>query len=325
MKRLVDRDPFRIGLLAIAGAVVIAIVVVVLSVVSFGTTTYTAVLEHTAGLRAGEDVQVAGVSVGKVTGVELAEDDVVVTFTVKDGLTLGSRTTAAVKVATLLGTHYLQVDPEGSGTLAGNEIPLERTSVPYNLQDVMEQGSAKLEELDPVLLAQALTAVSDTLERSGEDVGPALEGVARLSELVSRRSDQTGDLLRVAQDVTRQLNDDSSDILGLMRQTNLVVGEITARREAIHRLLVETRTLARALTAIVTQTRADLAPALADLDSALLSLKAQDQSLQHVLQVMAPAVRYVANATGNGPYLDLYLQGPALPADDQRCALGDCP
>lgn len=324
MKALADRDPFRIGLLAIAGVVLVAMLVVALSVVSFGTTSYTAVLQHTAGLRVGEDVQVAGVSVGTVKKVELAEDDVVVTFTLDDDITLGSRTTASVKVATLLGTHYLEVDPRGSGTLAGGRIPLERTSVPYNLQDVLEQGTAKLEELDPVLLAKALTEVSNTLERSGDDVGPALEGVARLSEVVSRRSDQSGDLLRAARQVTEQLDDDSDDILGLMRQTDLVVQEVTARREAIHRLLVETRTLAQALTAIITETRADLKPALADLDTALASLRAQDHSLQHVLEVMAPAVRYVANATGNGPYLDLYLKGPALPADDSRCALGDC-
>jgi phospholipid/cholesterol/gamma-HCH transport system substrate-binding protein len=324
MKAMADRDPFRIGLLAIAGVVACGIVVVVLSVVSFGTSTYTAVLQHTAGLRAGEDVQVAGVSVGTVKSVELADDVVVVTFTVDHDITLGSRTTASVKVATLLGTHYLEVDPSGSGSLADGRIPLERTSVPYNLQDVMEQGTSKLEDLDPVVLAKALTAVSNTLERSGDDVGPALQGVARLSEVVSRRSDQTGELLRAAREVTEQLDADSGDILGLMRQTNLVVREVTARRAAIHRLLVETRTLAQALTAIITQTRADLKPALSDLDTALASLRAQDRSLQHVLEVMAPAVRYVANATGNGPYLDLYLKGPALPADDSRCAMGDC-
>jgi phospholipid/cholesterol/gamma-HCH transport system substrate-binding protein len=34
---------------------------------------------------------------------------------------------------------------------------------------------------------------------------------------------------------------------------------------------------------------------------------------------MAPAVRYVANATGNGPYVDLYGDDPAIPADDSLC------
>ncbi len=31
---------------------------------------------------------------------------------------------------------------------------------------------------------------------------------------------------------------------------------------------------------------------------------------------MAPAVRYVANAAGNGPWVDLFAARPALPADD---------
>lgn len=319
MKPLVQRDPFRIGIVAIAFGVVIGLVILVLSVVSFGTTSYTAVLEHTAGLRKGEDVQVHGVSVGRITGIELSDQHVVVSFVVDEGIELGSETTAEVKVATLLGTHYLQVDPQGSGNLADGRIPLDRTSVPYNLQDVLEGGTKNLRALDAETLAQALTAVSDTLSASAGDIGPALTGVARLSEVVTTRSSQVGALLDAARSVTDQLSESSDDIVGLMEQTNLVVSEVTARREAIHRLLVETTGLSDALTAIVTQTRDDLKPALRDVNLALASLNKEDDALKKVLDVMAPAVRYVANATGNGPYVDLYGHDPAIPADDALC------
>ncbi len=325
MKPLNERDPFKTGLIAIAIGALIAAGVVVLSFANFGTSTYTAVLEHTAGLKAGEDVQVHGVSSGKVTGIELTGDEVVVTFALDSDIKLGSRSTATVKVATLLGTHFLQVEPEGGGTLADDRIPLERTSVPYNLQDVLESGAGALEELDPELLAQALTAMADTLGASSEEVGPALEGVARLSEVIANRSDQAGELLRSARSVTDQLADSSGDIIGLMEQTNLVVSEVTARRDAIHRLLVETTELSRALSAIVTSTRGELKPALEDLNNVLTFLNRQDDKLTHILDVMAPAVRYVANATGNGPYVDLYLDPPALPADDTMCGTrGGC-
>ena len=147
-----------------------------------------------------------GVSVGEVRSVELAEDDVEVRFTLDSGIRLGKETTAEVKVATLLGNHYLEVDPRGGGSLAGATIPLERTSVPYNLQDVLEQGTAALDELDPDLLAQALTATSDALGSSAEEVGPALQGIAQLSDVISARSAQTGQLLRAARGVSDQLN-----------------------------------------------------------------------------------------------------------------------
>ncbi|HJQ04892.1 MAG TPA: hypothetical protein VJ872_05585, partial [Nocardioides sp.] len=121
-----------------------------------------------------------------------------------------------------------------------------------------------------------------------------------------------------ARNVSAQLSDSSQDIIGLMKQTNLVVAEVTARKVAIHKLLVETTGLSRALTAIVQGTNGKLRPALVDINDVISGLNQDKAQLQQVLTVMAPAVRYVANATGNGPYLDLYVKPPALPADNMR-------
>ncbi|MFW6865805.1 MCE family protein [Nocardioides sp. CPCC 206347] len=320
-----ERDPMRVGLITIAILGLIGAAVVVLSVTSFGTKKYTAVIEHTAGLRTGEDVQVHGVNSGKVTGVELEDDHVVVSFVLDSDIELGNQTTATVKVATLLGSHYLEVDPNGTGSLANAQIPMDRTSVPYNLQDVIEEGTKALDKLDPDILAKALTAMAGTLGASEDEIGPALEGVARLSEVISKRSDQVGDLLASTRSVTDQLSASSEDIVGLMKQANLVVGEITSRKEAIHTLLVETTDLSKALTAIVTSTNGKLKPALADLNAVLDTLNRQDKQLTNLLEVMGPSVRYLANATGSGPFVPLYLKPPAVPADDTTCKLrGDC-
>lgn len=325
MKPMNERDSFRIGMIAILFIGVIGAAVLVLSIANFGTRTYTAVLEHTAGLRTGEDVQVHGVNSGKVTGIELEDDHVVVTFVLDSDIDLGERTTATIKVATLLGTHYLEVDPNGSGSLAGDSIPLERTSVPYNLQDVIEEGTEALDELDPDLLAEALTTMAGTFGASEDEIGPALEGVARLSEVIAKRSDQAGELLASTRKVTDQLADSSQDIVGLMKQANLVVSEITARKEAIRRLLTETTDLSKALTAVVKSTNGKLKPALADLKAVLKTLNAQDKQLTNLLDAFAPAIRYVANATGSGPYVPLFLNPPAIPGDDTTCKLqGAC-
>ena len=60
------------------------------------------------------------------------------------------------------------------------------------------------------------------------------------------------------------------------------------------------------------------------LRESLTALREEDETLQSLLSTLAPAVRYVANAAGNGPWVDLYARPPVLPSDDQRCALGDC-
>jgi phospholipid/cholesterol/gamma-HCH transport system substrate-binding protein len=322
MTALGRRDPFRVGLATIAVGAVIGLLVLMITVVSFGTRSYTAMLAQTAGLRPGEDVEVYGVPKGQVKSVELAGDVVKVRFVLDQDIDVGNRSTAAVKVATLLGTHYLAITPAGAGRT--DTIPLARTSVPFNLQDVLEKGTANLEKLDPELLARALTAASKTLTASNQQIGPALTGIARLSEAVENRSDQTGALLAAARGVTSQLSASSADIVALMRQANLVISEITQRRAAIHTLLVETTTLAGNLAAVIDRTNNDMGPALHQLNSVLQTLRDQDATLKDVLAKIAPTVRYFANATGNGAWGDLWLKDPALPPDDVSCRLGGC-
>lgn len=324
MIALAKRDPFKIGLVAVAVAALLGVGVVLLSVVNFGTQTYTAVVAQTAGLRVGEDVQVSGVPSGKITGVALDGNVVKVTFALDKEIRLGNRSRAAIRVATLLGTHYLAVSPDGSGELPGRTIPLARTSVPYNLQDVLEKGTQSLQQLDPVLLAKALTEASKTMSASSDQVGPALEGVARLSTMVTGRTDQLQDLLQATRKVTDQLADGSGDLIVMMRQANLVIEEITRRRAAIHTLLVETTTLSKNLGGIIKDTRADLEPAARNLNLVLATLREQDATLKKLLTTMAPTVRHFANATGNGPWADLWWEAPALPPDDLLCKLGGC-
>jgi phospholipid/cholesterol/gamma-HCH transport system substrate-binding protein len=325
MTALADRNPFRIGLVTIVAGAVLGLVVLLISVVPFGQRTYTAVLAQSAGLRAKEDVQVSGVRVGEVRSVKLVGQTVHVRFTVDKDIHLGSRSTAAVKVATLLGTHFLAVSPAGGGDLHDGTIPLEQTSVPFNLQDVLDQGTQRIEELDAPTLARMFSVLADQLAPSADDVGPALTGVIRLSDAVASRSDQFGALLKSAQQVTRQLADGSADLVDLMKQTNLVVGEVTARRDAIHQLLVEATGLARNVNAVIDSTKADVGPALDAINSALAELRRQDRTLQDVLDTMAPAARYIANASGNAPYGNLFARPPVLPPNDTSCRLlGSC-
>jgi len=317
MKRLANQDPHKVGLAAVAAGALLAGLVVLGSAVSFGTRTYTAHIQHTAGLRPGEDVQVAGVNVGQVKSIKLDGDDVLVTLEMKQGIRLGGQTTAAVKVATLLGTHYLAVDPHGSGSLPGDSIPLAQTNVPYNLQDIIDLGTDALDKLDPALLAKALTTMSETAEATQEDFGPALQGIARVSEVIATRSGQAGDLLEAARAVADQLSSSSTDVLELMTTTTLVLDEIQTRRAAIHSLLVKTSALADALNSIVTTTGNDLDVALKNTRTVLQMLKSQDKTLANALSIMAPSARYLANATGNGPWVDATTD--SLVVDSMQC------
>lgn len=292
---------------------------------SVGSTTYTAEIEQTGGLRVGEDVQIYGVPVGTVRDIKLTGDRVTVEFTVDNAHKLGDRTSAAVQVATFLGTHMLQVFPAGSGQI--ESIPIERTEVPFNLQDVLEGGSESLTELDADQIAASLVELSKTMSATKEEIGPALRGVARLSGAIGKRSEQNAALIEATRGVSDQLARSSKDIIGLMRQSNLVFQEVTKRRQAIHRLLVNATSLSENINAVVRETRADMGPALRKLNQVLAVLRSQEATLKRLIDHMGPASGYVANATGNGPWVEMnFWQDSAIPPDDVQCRLGlvDC-
>ena len=90
-----------------------------------GGDTYYADFTEAGGLKANDEVRIAGVRVGKVDSVSLDGDHVKVAFRIDSGADFGSDTRAAIKVKTLLGAMYLSLEPAGPGQLPeGSEIPV---------------------------------------------------------------------------------------------------------------------------------------------------------------------------------------------------------
>jgi len=315
-------QPRQLGILGVIAAVALGVAVTVISNASFGTRTYHALLSQTAGLRVGEAVQVAGVESGEVRALTLEGKHVRATFTLDRDIALGSDSSAEVEVATLLGTHYLQVHPAGTGELEDATIPLARTSVPYNLQDVIDKGTDQLEQLDTQALAQSLSAVTDTLRASRTDLGPALQGITRLSKMVTRRGAEYEALFGATRDVTDQLSGSANDLLTLMRTSNLFIAELTKRRNTIHRLLVHVQSLSTTVSGIVKDNAGELKPLLSDLGIVLDVLRHREADISEAVHKVAISGRYLANATGNGPWADLYVPD-GLP-DTIYCKTRNC-
>jgi phospholipid/cholesterol/gamma-HCH transport system substrate-binding protein len=316
-------DPFRIGIAAFVALGLLGGLILVISVIPFGAHTYHAELEHTAGLRPKEGVQIAGVEVGEVKSIQVVGEHVNVDFTADKSIRLGSQTSADVKVGTLLGTHYLALVPNGTGTLANDTIPLSRTSVPFNLQDVIDEGTASVEELDGAKIAESLSVVGDTLKAAGPSLGPAFKGVTRISEVITKRDDQITQLLKASRSISTQLAESTGDLTDLMRQSNLVIEELVRRRKAIRNLLSDVASITATINGILDDNGDELRPMLKDLDAVTAILNARDDRLRSALHNLAVTARYFANALGDGPFVNLYV--PDNIPNKARCGIqGAC-
>ncbi|WP_106180160.1 MCE family protein [Prauserella shujinwangii] len=272
-------------------------------------TTYSAHFAESAGLVAGNEVQVAGVRVGEVTGVALAGKKVHVTFKVEN-TRVGDESTAAIEIKTLLGEKFLALRPSGAGTQDPDvPIPLERTRSPYEIQDVFSDLSDTVGEIDTGRLARSFDVISETLRDTPRHLRDALHGLSALARTVSSRDDELARLLSNTSQVSKILADRNTQLRKVIQDGNLLLAELQKRERAIDRLLSGTRRLAAELSGLVADNRAQLRPTLATLGTVTDLLQRNQDNLNRSLALLAPFTRLGANATGNGRWFEGYICG----------------
>jgi len=313
-----ERNPVKIGAISIA---VLALVMLAafkaqdLPLIGGGDTYY-ADFSEAGGLKADDEVRIAGVRVGKVTDVGLDHGHVKVTFKIRSGADFGTQTHASIKVKTLLGAMFLALEPAGPGQMAeGAEIPVDRTESPYDVVEAFTGLADTAGDIDTDQLASALTTLSDLTRTTPASFRAALTGVSALSRNIAAKNERIGTLLTNLQRVSAVLDRRDGDIVALMKDADVLFDALVQRRQAVHDLLTSTTTLSKELSALIDQSRADLKPALTHLESVLAVLTKNEDNLDESLRLMAPFYRVFASTLGNGPWFDTYIQNmPPAPA-----------
>jgi phospholipid/cholesterol/gamma-HCH transport system substrate-binding protein len=306
-----ERNPVIIGAVSfavIAGLLMMAFRASSLPIIGGGDVYYAAFSEA-GGLQEGNEVRIAGVRVGKVEEIELAGDHVRVGFRVDQEAEFGQESHASIRVKTLLGAMYLAVEPAGDGQMSeGSEIPVERTTSPFDVVEAFSGLAETSSEIDTDRLAESLTTMADLSRNTPEEFRATLDGVSRLSANVAEKSEQINTLLQNLEKVSKVLDERDEAIIALMRDADVLFRALVQRREAIHDLLVSTSQLSQELTLLVRQSRADLKPALDHLESVVQVLNKNEDNIDNSLRLMAPFYRVFANTLGNGPWFDTYIQ-----------------
>jgi phospholipid/cholesterol/gamma-HCH transport system substrate-binding protein len=312
-----ERNPVIIGVVSLA--VIAAFILAAFRAQDLpligGGDVYYAAFSESGGLKANDEVRIAGVRVGKVEEVTLDGDHVRVAFRVDSGNEFGTETAAAIKIKTLLGSMYLALQPAGSGQMQEeSEIPEERTQSPYDVVEAFSGLAETSEKIDTDQLAKGLTTLADLMRNTPEEFRRALDGVSALSANVAARDEQINQLLGNLERTSKVLDERDSDIIQLMRDSRVLFDALVKRREAIHNLLVSTTRLSKELTLLVQQSRADLKPALTHLENVVAVLNKNEDNLDNSLRLMAPFYRVFANTLGTGPWFDTWIQNfPPVP------------
>ena len=273
----------------------------------FRGTTYHAELSDAAGLRAGSEVQVAGIRVGRVSALHIGTQRVIADFDVK-GATLGKDTRAAVEVKSLLGEKFLNITPKGSGSLpGGSTIPLARTDTNYDIVGTLDELTTQTEDTNKENLSKALDSLAEVVDASAPEIKSSFTGLSRLSTTIASRDDEISALLDRSKNVTQLLDERKGDLVELMKKADLIFQELQNRKQTIHELLVNANQLAVQLEGVVKDNRAQLKPTLDKLQNVLTFLHAREDQIETLVKNYGPYVNILGNIVGTGPWFDAYV------------------
>jgi phospholipid/cholesterol/gamma-HCH transport system substrate-binding protein len=316
-----ERNPLvvgAVGLAVLAGLLLAAFHIDDLPLIGGGTG-YQAAFRDASGLVAGNEVRVAGVKVGTVKGVSLARDGntpyVRVDFRISErGVALGGATRATIRIKTILGLKFLSLEPAGSGRLEpGGLIPLDRTASPFDVLQAVQGLADTVGRIDTGQLASAFTVLAQTFADTPASVRASLDGLARLSQTVASRDEQLRSLLDHARAVTAVLAQRDEDFRALIGDANLLLAEVQRRRDAIADLLGATDELAKQISGLVADNRAQLGPALRRLRTVVATLQRNRADLERTLRNLAPFITAFTNVIGNGRWFDSWVDGLLQP------------
>jgi phospholipid/cholesterol/gamma-HCH transport system substrate-binding protein len=214
MKRLIS----LVATIAVLGGAVVAY-----SVAGKGSDTFTvtADIDQAPNLFEGGRVMVRGIEVGRITGVEPRPDGVRLTMEIQEGTKIPADADLAVIPVTVISDRYVQFFPAYSGgaTLTqGDHIPIARTSIPAELDDVLTQLQGLLEALEP---------------RNDQEQGSLARLIDSLDTAFAGRSDELAGTLEGGATVLENLADSDQNLTGLIQNLDRLFLSLANRSSEI--------------------------------------------------------------------------------------------
>jgi phospholipid/cholesterol/gamma-HCH transport system substrate-binding protein len=308
MRTLEPPNRLRIGLM---GLVVVVLVVIVGQTFTsvpmlFAEPSYYGQFTDTGQLNKGDKVRIAGVDVGKIQGIDIAGDHVVMQFTTGSN-PIGTESRLAVRTDTILGKKVLEIDPLGTKMLQPNGVlPLGQSTTPYQIYDAFFDVTKAAAGWNIDTVKQSLNVLSQTIDQTYPHLSAALDGVAKFSDTIGKRDEQITHLLAQANQVASVLGDRSQQIDRLFVNANSLLAAFNQRSQAISALLGNVSAFSAQVQYLIND-NPNLNHVLEQLRVVSDLLVARKNDLAETVKTFGKTVAALNETVASGPYFKVQL------------------
>lgn len=296
-------DLIKISVFTVLCVCILGLLAAQLSGAGFGDRgDYRAEFTDVSALRGGDDVEIAGVTVGKVSHVALREGIAVVGFSVDSDLTLAAGTRARVRYKNLLGDRYLELldgPGEGQPLPRGGTIPLARTAPALDLDALLNGFQPLFAGLSPDQVNELSGSLITVLQGQGGNVRELLGTIGSLTATVADRDEVIGRVVTNMNTVLGRVaerGDQFSDALSKLQQ---LVSGLSEDRAAIGDSFGRIASLTGSFDELLVRARPPLKDTVTEFGRVLAEVDAQRELLSANLSALP---EFYARASRIGTY-----------------------
>ncbi len=304
----------KLGIFVAASLVVTGTLVAIMGSFSFGSQSeYKAIFTSASLLNKGDDVRVAGVTVGEVKKVEIKDrNDAEVTFKIKSEVPMTRATRADIRFLNLVGSRYLALSEGADGAAklpGGGVIPKTQTQPALNLTELFNGFQPLFQALQPAEVNDLSMNLIKVLQGEGGTIGQLMSHTASLTNALADRDQLIGDVIDNLSALLKTVDDRHNQLSDLVIELKNWLGKVATDRHAIGASVQNLSSLTADLADLLTQSRPYLKADVAQLNRMMKILnKPSNQAvLDEVLQRL-PVMLARQTRTGTyGSWYNYYL------------------
>jgi virulence factor Mce-like protein len=211
------------GTAAMIVLMVIAVIAAMLYINPPGRQIVTFYTRDAAAIRTGDDVRIAGISVGKVEDMELEADRVRVRAQVKNSAFVGDQSQIEVRMLTVVGGYYVAINSLGDAPLGEHPIPVERTTMPYDLVRTLTDATKITDNVATKPVKESLDELNASLEGTNVDaLAAVLDAGNAVMSTVDRQRGQITKILNLSDEYIQSLADFRGELKELIMKISIL-------------------------------------------------------------------------------------------------------
>ncbi|MFF3957899.1 MCE family protein [Streptomyces sp. NPDC001890] len=276
------------------------------------TTTYRARFTDATGLVVGDSVRIAGVKVGQVESIRVADKRLAeVGFAVRKGRKLPASVTASIKYLNMVGQRYIDLDqgagPVGRSFAAGATIPVSRTTPALDLTQLFNGFQPLFEGLSPPDVNQLAGSIVQVLQGEGGTVDSILSHVGSLTGTVAAKDKVIGEVIKNLNTVLKTVNDREAGFDDLVDTLQKLVTGFSGDRKPLGKAVTAMGALTTVTADLLEDGRAPLKSDIKQLGRLSDQLGKGTPQIESFLQKTPAKMAAISRLTSYGSWLNLYL------------------